>query len=173
MVARMAPPKRPDLLLHALALVRDATGAEIPATLAGDGPDLAAHQALARRLGLEAVEFTGLCTDVPGLLARHGVFVLLSDHEGLPISVIEAMRAGLAIVASDLPGLRELLPTTAQGLRVPNDARAVAAALQRLAHDPALRAALGRAARQRYEQAHTPAHMAQAVLDIYRHSAAP
>ncbi len=173
MVARMAPPKRPDLLLHALALLRDASGTEIPATLAGDGPDLAAHQALARRLGLEAVEFTGLCTDVPGLLARHGVFVLLSDHEGLPISVIEAMRAGLAIVASDLPGLRELLPTTAQGLRVPNDARAVAAALQRLAHDPALRAALGRAARQRYEQAHTPAHMAQAVLDIYRHSAAP
>jgi len=52
MVARMAAPKRPDLLLHALALLRDETGTEIPATLAGDGPDLAAHQALALRLGL-------------------------------------------------------------------------------------------------------------------------
>lgn len=171
MVARMAAPKRPDLLLHALALLRDETGTEIPATLAGDGPDLAAHQALAQHLGLKAVEFTGLCTDVPGLLEQHGVFVLLSDHEGLPISVIEAMRAGLAIVASDLPGLRELLPTPAQGLRVPNDTHAVAAALQRLAHDPTLRTALGQAARERYTQAYTPAHMAQAVLDVYHHAA--
>lgn len=167
-VARMAAPKRPDILLHALALVRQQCGYELATTVVGDGPDLAPSQALAQRLGLQAVQFVGQRDDVATLLAQHSIFALLSDHEGLPISIIEAMRAGLAIVASDLPGTRELLPSTAQGLCVANEASAVAAALQRLMHDDALRLHLGHSARQRYEVAHTPQQMAQAVLGLYQ-----
>jgi glycosyltransferase involved in cell wall biosynthesis len=164
----MAPPKRPDLLLHALALLRTQHGLEPPTTIVGDGPDLAAHQALAQQLHLHHVVFTGERDDVAHCLAQHQVFVLLSEHEGLPISILEAMRAGLAILASDLPGLRELLPTPSHGVLVENTPAAVATALQRLLHDGPLRQQLAQRARLRYEQAHSPAHMAQAVLNVYR-----
>lgn len=172
-VARMAPPKRPDVLLHALALLRDRSGdgQELATTLVGDGPDLAAYRALAQRLGLRAVQFLGLRDDVPDLLAQHSIFALLSDHEGLPISMIEAMRAGLAIVASDLPGVRELLPDPDHGRIVPNRACALAHALEELVHNPLVRQRLGQGARQRYEAAHTPERMVQQLLTLYQHCA--
>lgn len=167
MVARMAPPKRPDLLLQALARVRDLRGEELPACFLGSGPDLAAHRALAERLKLQAVRFEGDVADVPAHLARHAVFVLVSDHEGLPISLIEAMRAGMAIVASDLPGVRELLPDAECALHVPPDAGALAEALRQLIESPATRARLGAAARRRYERHYTAGRMGDAVQALY------
>ncbi len=167
MVARLAPPKRPDLLLKALAMVRDRLGPEVPVSLIGNGPDLAAHRALAQQLGLKEVTFTGDVGDVSRRLAMHEVFILLSDHEGLPVSVIEAMRSGLAIVASDLPGTRELLTHGTNGLLVSNEPGALADALQSLGAAPHLRARLGKAARQRYETRFTPAPMACAVETLY------
>jgi glycosyltransferase involved in cell wall biosynthesis len=167
MVARLARPKRPDLLLQALALLRDGLGHEVPASLIGGGPDLTAQRALGRQLNLRAVDFTGDVGDVPGRLAQHTIFVLMSDHEGLPISVIEAMRAGLAIVASDLPGVRELVLPGQHGLLVPNQADALASALAQLVASAQLRIRLGQAARQRYEALFDPSRMAQAVLAVY------
>jgi glycosyltransferase involved in cell wall biosynthesis len=167
MVARLARPKRPDLFLQALALLRDRLGHEVPASLIGGGPDLEAQRILCRQLNLEAVDFTGDVGDVAGRLAQHTIFVLMSDHEGLPISVIEAMRAGLAIVVSDLPGVRELISPGQHGLLVPNQASALADALTQLIASPQLRSRLGNAARQRYEACFNPSRMAQAVLILY------
>jgi glycosyltransferase involved in cell wall biosynthesis len=167
MVARLAAPKRPDLLLRALARLRDALGHEVEASLIGDGPDRVALQALAARLGLRQAHFAGDVDDVPQRLARHGFCVLLSDHEGLPISVIEAMRAGLPIVASQLPGVDELLSCGQHGILVPNTVEAIAQALERLARSPALRERMGHAARERYETRHAPQRMASAILSIY------
>jgi glycosyltransferase involved in cell wall biosynthesis len=167
MVARLARPKRPDLLLQALALVRARLGREVPASLIGSGPELDAHRALARQLNLQAMDFTGGVDDVPRRLAQHDVFVLMSDHEGLPISIIEAMRAGLAIVASDLPGVRELITHRTHGLLVANEANALADALLSLVAAPEMRVRLGSAARQHYETRFTPAPMAHAVEALY------
>lgn len=167
MVARLARPKRPDLLLQALALLRDRLGQEVPASLIGGGPDLEVQRALSRRLDLRAVDFPGDVGDVPRRLAQHTVFVLMSDHEGLPISVIEAMRAGLAIVVSDVPGARELVCPGEHGLLVANRADALAGALAQLAASAPLRARLGQAARQRYEMLFGLSRMAQAVLTLY------
>lgn len=167
MVARLAAPKRPDLLLLALARLRDRMAHETAATLIGGGPDIDVHRALARRLKLQGVEFAGDVGDVPARLAQHEVFVLMSDHEGLPISVIEAMRAGLAIVASDLPGIRELITHGKHGLLVANEPGALAEALETLAAAPQLRVSLGQAARRHYEARFTPALMAGAVQALY------
>jgi glycosyltransferase involved in cell wall biosynthesis len=167
MVARLAPPKRHDLLLQALALLQRQLGDEVPASLIGDGPEGEPCRALARLLNLRAVEFMGDVNDVPRRLAQHQIFVLMSDHEGLPISIIEAMRAGLAIVASDLPGIRELVTDHVHGLLVGNDAQALADALLSLISDPDLRARLGQAARQQYETRFTPTQMAKAVEALY------
>lgn len=167
MVARMAPPKRPDLLLQALARLRDVRGEELPASFLGSGPDLAAHRALAERLNLHTVRFEGDVADVPAHLARHAIFVLMSDHEGLPISLIEAMRAGMAIVASDLPGVRELLPDVDCARHVPPEAGALADTLRQLIESSPTRARLGAAARQRYERHYTAERMGDAVQALY------
>lgn len=167
MVARLARPKRPDLLLQALALLRDRLGHEVPASLIGGGPDLPAQRALGRQLNLRAVDFTGDVDDVPRRLAEHTIFVLMSDHEGLPISVIEAMRAGLAIVVSDLPGVRELVLPGQHGLLVPNQADALASALAQLVASAQLRIRFGQAARQRYEALFNPSRMALSVMAVY------
>jgi len=111
--------------------------------------------------------------DISAQLMKHSIFVLTSDHEGLPISVIEAMRGGLAIVASDLPGMRELLPDATQARLVPNDATALALALRQLVESPALRTSLGRAARQRYEQHYTAERMGVEVMAIYQSALSP
>ena len=168
MVARMKSPKRHDLLLRALAKVRDWLGHELPVTLAGDGPLLAQHQALAAQLGLQRITWAGDVGHVAELLAQHALFVLLSDHEGMPITVLEAMRAGLPVLASDLPGLREQIMHGHEGLLVANTEQAVAHQLLRLAQDPALRQRLGLAAQARFEAQFTRDDMAQRVMAVYR-----
>ena len=166
MVARMAPPKRHDLLLQALALL--APEGLRPATrLLGDGPQRAEHQRLASQLDLPHVGFSGDVHNVPEQLAQHQIFVLLSDHEGLPMSLIEAMRAGMAIVATRLPGVEELLVHEDSALLVPNDPFEIAQALRRLLQDAPLRQRLAQAARARYDAHHRPQAMAAQVLQVY------
>lgn len=164
-VARLAPPKRVDLLLDALSLVPQWPMVRI----IGDGPLRERLEARARTLDpRRRVEFTGEVDDVPQRLADHGVFALLSDHEGMPISVLEAMRAGLAIVATRLPGVEEMVMHDESALLVRNEAGAVRDALARLFADSGLRARLGRAARARYERDFDASTMAERVLEVYR-----
>ena len=168
MVARMKQPKRHDLLLQALAQVRNVLGHELPVTLAGDGPLNPALQAQAKSLNLKNITWAGDVTDVPALLAQHDVLVLLSDHEGMPITVLEAMRAGLCVLASDLPGIREQINTNQEGLLVANTPDAVADQLLRLVREPHLRKRLGRAAQHYFESDFTADKMADRVLQVYR-----
>ena len=165
MVARMAAPKRPDVLVAALMLLAH-QGLRPVTRFLGGGPDLAAHRLAA--VDLPNIEFAGDVDNVAERLAQHQIFVLLSDHEGLPISILEAMRAGMAIVASRLPGIEEMLTDGDNALLVPNTPQAVAQALQALLTDASLRQRLGRAARARYEADFQPAVMAAPVLAIYQ-----
>lgn len=169
MVARMAPPKRHDLLLQALARMA-ADGQQPGVQLLGDGPLRPVLQQQAAALGLSHVHFCGDVHNVAEQLAGHPVFVLMSDHEGLPMSLIEAMRAGMAIVASRLPGVEELLVDGESALLVANDPAELSQCLQRLLQDAPLRRRLGQAARQRYERHHTPEAMAARVLEVYEES---
>lgn len=164
MVARLAPPKRADLLLEALHL----EPAPPPVEIIGDGPLREILQARAAALGLSRVRFPGNVGDVPRRLAHHAIFVLLSDHEGLPISILEAMRAGMAILATRLPGVEELVAHEHSALLVDNDPHAVGDALERLLRDAALRTRLGNAARARYESEFGARTMAARVLGVYR-----
>jgi len=167
MVARMAAPKRHDLLLQALQRLA-AQGLHPPTTLLGDGPLRPAHTALCEHLGLSHVRFAGDVQQVAQALAGQQIFVLLSDHEGLPISVLEAMRAGLAIVASRLPGIEELIEHGRSGWLVDPDPEAVAEALLALLQSPEARARLGAAARADYEARFVPSVTAPQLLQVYQ-----
>jgi glycosyltransferase involved in cell wall biosynthesis len=173
MVARFDAPKRQDLLIEALAVLRDQLGYELPVSLIGDGPDYDRCQAIASRLGLRSIVFAGDVNDVPKRLAEHSIFVLISDHEGMPISIIEAMRAGLCIVASDLPGIRELVTHEKTALLVPNKSTALATALRRLEKEPALRQLLSQAARLRYAMHYKSDQTAGAVMQLYKELSGP
>lgn len=166
MVARLAAPKRPDLAIRAFAR---AALPECELVITGDGPRRDAMEQLADQLAPGRVRFTGGIGDVPGLLATAQIFALASDHEGFPLSVLEAMRAGLPVIASDLPGIREQLDGGRCGVLVErNDDAALAEALVRLVSDARRRAAMGQAARSRWEQHYGLDRMTQATWAVYQ-----
>ncbi|BDU57313.1 hypothetical protein LMORI2_02950 [Limnohabitans sp. MORI2] len=168
MVARTKAPKRHDLLLQALAKVRNTLGHELPVTLAGDGPLTEALRAQAQSLNLKHITWAGDVSNVSELLTQHEVFVLLSDHEGMPITVLEAMRAGLCVLASSLPGIREQINAYQDGILVANTPEAVAEKLLQLVRDPHMRKRLARAAQQKFEDSFVAETMAERVLQVYR-----
>ena len=143
-VANLKIYKGHRFLLDAVALLRDRN---LPCTLAlvGDGPQRRALEEQAAQLKID-VRFLGTRTDVESLLARAYVVVLPSLHEGMSNAVMEAMAAGLPVVATEVGGTGELL--RGRGLLVPpSDAEALADGLGRVLGDPALAVRLGTAAR--------------------------
>jgi glycosyltransferase involved in cell wall biosynthesis len=147
-VGRFNAPKDPLTLVGALTQLAPGS---FRATLVGDGPDRAAVAAAVRQAGLDrTVELTGERHDVPALLAGADMFVLSSLSEGLPISVLEAMAAGLPVVASAVGDVPEAVADGKSGLLVPpGDPAALAGALRRLLADADLRRRFGAAARER------------------------
>jgi glycosyltransferase involved in cell wall biosynthesis len=164
-VARLASPKDPYTLLRALRAVRG----DWRLTFAGGGPDLPRVRALAQELAIDArVRFLGETDDVAGLLARSGVFVLTSHKEGFPITVLEAMRAGLPVVASDVGGVAEQVVDGETGFLVPgNDPAPLTRRLQHLLDDPARRDAMGGLGRKRYLERFTLEKMAGSTWAVY------
>lgn len=137
--------------------------------LAGEGDGQAEIEALAARLGIAArVHVLGHRRDVDALLQRSDVFALISNWEGLPYSVLEAMSAALPVVASDVGGVREAVTDGVTGILVPRgDEAALQIALTRLLGSPDHRDALGTAGRRRYESAFRFEHMLAKTLALY------
>jgi glycosyltransferase involved in cell wall biosynthesis len=97
----------------------------------------------------QSVRILGYRDDVHDLLAAFDVFCLVSYKEGLPLSVIEAMAAGLPIVGTDIDGIRQALRPEVNGLvAAPDDVQGLTSALARLAGDETLRRRMGEASRR-------------------------
>lgn len=144
-VANFRQEKGHEVLLEAFAEVRR----RVPAArlvLVGDGARRAELVALAQQQGLDAaVEWTGAVQDVWPVLARADVFALAAWQEPLGIAALEAMAAGLPVVATAVGGLPEVVPEAAGTLVPAGDVEAMATALTALLTDPARRRAAGRA----------------------------
>ncbi len=167
--ARLAPQKGLDLLLEAVA--RLAPAVPVHAVVAGDGP---LEAALARDAGLRGVPLTllGSRGDVPDLLRAADVVVVPSVWEGQPLVVQEALRAGAALVATDVGGTGEV--TAGGAVLVPaGDAAALAAAVRDLLEHPARRADLRRRALARAGELPTDRDAADQVARLYRRLATP
>lgn len=149
LVANLRPVKAHGDLLDALALL------EKPplVRLVGDGPERAALEARVAALGLaDSVTFEGTVPDAGRLFTGVQFGLLTSHSEGLPNVVLEAMAAGVPVVATAVGGVVELVEDGVTGLLVPPaDPPALAAAIATMVEDPARRAAMGLAARERAE----------------------
>ncbi|WP_329567466.1 glycosyltransferase family 4 protein [Kitasatospora sp. NBC_01266] len=145
-VGRLGAQKNVARLLDALPLLRE----PVRLRIVGDGELRGQLTAQADRLGLgDRVEFTGglLGARLTAAYREADAFVLPSDREGMPLAVLEAMAAGLPVVATDVPGSAELL--SGVGLLTAPEPTALAAALDRLAADPGLRARLAERSAER------------------------
>lgn len=148
-VGRLSAQKNYAAALCALALLPEG---ELRLQIAGQDEMNGQMQALSRELGIaERVEFLGYQRDVPALLRGADLFLMTSHWEGLSLAVVEAMAAGLPVVVPDVPGMREVVQGAddAPGFLIDPDAPSdIAARLQTLARDAALRQQMGQRARE-------------------------
>ena len=170
-VGRLLADKGVRSLMAAHRLVRE-RGLPINLLLAGT-PDpenatsipRAEIEAWAREPG---ATWAGHVADIAGLWARSHIAVLPSRREGLPLSLLEAAACGRPMIATDVPGCRDVVRDGETGLLVPVDApEPLADAIARLAADPALRQRLGAAARARAEEEFSAAIVAGQIAKLY------
>jgi glycosyltransferase involved in cell wall biosynthesis len=137
-VGRLAPEKNWPTLLHAAARVLK----EYPQfrlVLIGDGPDRKSLEDLAKELGIQKrATFTGALqfSEIPSYMKAANIFGFASVTETQGLATLEAMAAGLPVVAVDASGTRDILKHGQQGYLVENNAEALAAAIKKLLSNP-------------------------------------
>lgn len=168
-VGRLVAQKGLDDLIRAFAALVRSGGAPARLALLGDGPCAGELRRLATAEGVgDRVAMPGFRPDVGTLLAAVDVVVFSSLCEGLPMALLEAMAAGRAIVGTAIAGIAQATRDGREALLVPpRDPPRLARAMARLARNPALRAALGSAARRRFQERFTAAEMVRRYQQLY------
>lgn len=158
---RLSPEKNQTMMLRAFAEFL-AKGRDARLVVLGRGELEDQLRALVRELGIEKqVVFAGFVENVQDYLADAYVFLLSSDYEALPLAVLEAMAAGLPVIATDVGGLRDIV--TDNGILIPaGDQKAMVLAMKRLYEDPLLCRQMGQASRD-----HAAAYDVSAAVDGY------
>ena len=149
-VGRLAEPKDFSTLVSAVGLLPRGS---VELKILGDGPQRAAIEKQIGELGLRGiVALVGEVDDVPERLVAADLFVLSSRSEGMPMSILEAMAAGLPVVATDVGGIHEMISDgEAQVLVGPADPKALADSIASLIDDAELRNRIGTSNRCRVE----------------------
>lgn len=168
-VGRLWPQKRMKDLIWAadlLKVIRD----DVHLLIIGDGPQRARLERFREQVRIEdRVHFLGHRSDVPRLLPHFDVLWLASEYEGLPNVVLEAMAAGVPVVASDIPGNRDLVIPGETGYLVPvGDRAAYAREARAILDDAELARRFGDAARRRVLEGFTVERMIERHAALYR-----
>jgi glycosyltransferase involved in cell wall biosynthesis len=174
-VGNLYPVKGHDILIQALGvLARENPDVRWVAAIAGRGEEQARLQELTRAMGIEdRLRLLGFRSEIGALLHAADLFVHPSRSEGLPLAVIEAMSTGLAVVASDVGGLREVVTPGVDGELVrPEDPQALAQAILGLLSDPGRRERLADAARRTAVERFGVDSMVEEYLDVYHSTVA-
>lgn len=167
MVARFSEQKDQQLLLKVASQLSIDSNFEI--VFVGDGPLLYATEELAQKLQIsDKVRFLGARTDVPELLKKAHIFVLTSNWEGFPITILEAMRAGLPVITSDVGGCKEAVIDGITGYLIPRgDAEKLKDRLEILIDKPELRQQMGVAGYERFIEKFTFDGMLTKTVKVY------
>ena len=138
--------------------------------IVGEGPDRGAIEAMIHKLGLEdQVTLAGQRIDMPAVYAAMDIFVLPSLNEGLPMTVLEAMAAARAVIATRVGAIPKVVGDGHTGLLVePGDVFGLRGAIFRLLANPDLRRRLGQQAQARVLENYTSDIMAQRYAELYQ-----
>ena len=167
-VARHVPAKDLATLIRAFAIAREKAPA-IVLVLAGGGPLTDSLKQTAGELGVAAsVRFLGEQPAVGGILRQSKVFAMSSINEGLPISILEAMSAGLPLVVTAVGGMLEVIEISRAGVAVPpRDPQALAEGLLRFYADENWRGECSARALDCYRRQFTPEKMTSEYMTLY------
>ena len=173
MISRLSPEKNIGLCLGAFARLPSSPGLRL--VIAGEGPERAALQAQATRLGVaERTRFLGHIDDPAGFLAGIDIYALSSASEQLPFSLLEAMAAGLPVAATDVGDVRQALAPPNRDLVVPPGGEAaLAESLRLLAGSAELRRSLGTANAERARTGFDRQRMIGAYRSLLQRIASP
>jgi glycosyltransferase involved in cell wall biosynthesis len=168
-VGRLVSIKSLDTLVRGVAIAR-ARLPKIRLLIAGDGEERPRLEQLVGELGLtDRVEFLGWRSDLASLYRRMHVFVLTSINEGTPVSLIEAMAAGVPVVASSVGGVPDVVDAGVTGVLVPpRQPEAVAAAIVAAIVEPDRAAVMAARARQSVRERFDSARLVQETEAMYR-----
>jgi glycosyltransferase involved in cell wall biosynthesis len=172
-VGRLTPVKDLPTLLRAVRIVADANPS-FRLDVVGDGPSRPALERLRRQLRLEPhLTFHGARDDVRRVLGEANLLVQSSLSEGISLTLLEAMAAGVPIVATDVGGNPEVVDRGVTGLLVPpSDPESLAAAILTVLDDHGLAQRMSEAARTRAERHFNVRHMAASYQDLYEEAVA-
>lgn len=168
MIARLSPEKDHRILLRAFQLIL-LKHPHMELWILGDGPLREALESEVWNQGLrEQVRFLGFRQDIPDILEKLDIFVLATKMEGLSMTLLEAMAAGLPVVASSVGGNPEVVVDGETGFLVPaGDAAALADAVVRLLEDLSLSQRMGSAGRRRVEEHFSIEKMVKRYVQLY------
>ncbi len=162
LIGGLREPKRP------VAFVEAVVAAGVRGLVVGAGPLQGAVEAAVATTG-GAVEAVGERSDVADILSAADAACVISGIEALPLAALEAMSAGLPVVASDVGGVREAVVHDETGLVVPRgDSAALVVALSTLAGDRPLAHRLGEAGQARYRALFSAERMVDGYIDLFR-----
>ncbi|MFD1205217.1 glycosyltransferase family 4 protein [Sporosarcina contaminans] len=166
MVARFAHPKKQIDLLQSLCHLQHL---DWTMHFVGDGPEMEKAKRFAKESGIaDRVRFEGRLEDVTKILDIADIFLLISQYEGLPLSVLEAMRAGLPIIATNVGGVQEAV-TTKNGILVPaGDLIELQKAIEKLIEHPELRIEMGKWGSEIFKERFTFQKMMNETVDYYK-----
>ena len=172
-IARLTPQKGHDVLLKALPAVLE-THPHVKLALVGTGPEQRQIESAIKAADLSAsVMLLGARDDVPDLLAAADLFVLASHFEGLPLVVLEAMAAGLPVVATAIGGVIEALGDDHPHLAARGDAAALAQTIKAALSDRHLTASAAEKARNRFTEKFGAERMGEQTARIYQDFLSP
>jgi glycosyltransferase involved in cell wall biosynthesis len=168
-VGRLVPVKNHSILLRVAALMAQRGANSVVLLIVGGGDLLGSLRREVEGLGIAAsVRFLGWRRDLPALYAASDVVVLTSLNEGTPVSLIEAMAAGLPVVATAVGGVPDVVEDGLTGTLVPSGSvEALAHAIEALVANRDLRASFGRAGRERAFQRYTREGLITQIAALY------
>jgi glycosyltransferase involved in cell wall biosynthesis len=169
-VARLAEERKGIALFLQMAAAVAQVDADVHFVIIGDGPLRPGLEQRAAELGVaERVSFLGARADVPRLVAALQLFVLPSLYEAGPLTLLEAMALGKAVVTTPVGVAEDVVCDEGTGLIVPvGDADALAAAVLRLLSNDELRASMGKRAREEAWPAFSVDHMVDETIRVYQ-----
>ncbi|MGG1678044.1 glycosyltransferase family 4 protein [Neobacillus sp. NRS-1170] len=167
-VSRLRPRKGHKYLFDALALIKDELK-NVEVRIVGDGEMREILEKQVKKLNLKNVFFLGRRNDIPQLLSQSDIFVLPTTSDTLPISIIEAMLAGQAILTTNIGGIPEIIQENRTGLIAqPGSTEQLAEKLLLLLRNKSLRIKLASQAKSYANEHLTVDSMVKEIVEIYQ-----